>query len=525
VLLAVPYVPIRFLCDVIPAGLMAFALFQVFARHRADRGHVVLASSLAILFLVSQALQLRWLEDMGAGLFGLAPFEFAAAVKNSLLDIVFCLTLLLAILLFVAVSKRSREAEDAQAALVQARDAAEAANQAKGDFLASMSHEIRTPMTAILGYAEVLLKDSEQLPVESREHVGIVQRNGKHLLSILDGILDLSKIEAGRMTIERIPCRPRDILEEVASLMALPVKEKNLELHVEYEGPIPETVLTDPTRLRQILFNLVGNALKFTMEGSIRIVASLVEQPNRPVPFLCLEVIDTGAGIAEDQRRELFKAFSQGDVSIPRRFGGTGLGLLISKHLAKLLGGDIFVRSEVGKGTAFVALISAGSLENVRLHEGGEQEESAAGAPKGAEAVTRESLAGLRVLVADDVEVNRKLFARFLGDAGASVDLAEDGQEAVDLTLEAMRGTEPYDAVIMDMQMPNLDGHEATRALRLEGFEGPVIALTADAMPGRRERCIESGCTDFLTKPVSRDILVAAVVAALKACASAPAPA
>jgi PAS domain S-box-containing protein len=394
------------------------------------------------------------------------------------------------------VTARMQAEQDREAA----REAAEAASRAKSEFLANTSHEIRTPLTAILGYTDMLL-DRDITGAERMAHVDAIRRNGEHLLAVMNDILDLSKIEAGKMTLEQVACSPIVLVSEVAEFMRPRAVAKGLAFDVEWRGPLPERITTDPTRLRQILLNLVSNAVKFTEQGSVRMAVSYEDGDRNSL--LRIDVSDTGIGMTPDQQTGLFQPFAQADVTTTRRFGGSGLGLLITRRLADLLGGEVSVGSELGRGSTFSVTVATGPLEGVRMID------RPAGARPALTAVTApvEPLA-CRVLLVEDGPDNQRLIATILRKAGAEVTVAGNGQAGCDLVREATIRGEPYDVVLMDMQMPVLDGYEATAQLRRGGYRRPVIALTAHAMQGERERCLAAGCDDFVCKPITRAALV-----------------
>lgn len=396
--------------------------------------------------------------------------------------------------------------EDANRTLRELYTAAEAATRAKSEFLANMSHEIRTPMTAILGYAELLLENMKR--PEDIEATMTIKRNGDHLLQLINDILDLTKIEAGKMEIEPCDCLPAAIVADVVSLMRVRTEAKKLALDIQLSGPIPETIRTDPLRLRQILINLLGNAIKFTELGSIRLTVWM-ETDDDGSHRMRFDVTDTGIGMAENQIDSLFQPFTQCDASTSRKFGGTGLGLAISKRLAEMLGGGIEVKSTPDLGSTFSATVATGPLQNVRMID--KVDKAASPTYDSPEKKKPPKILGCRLLLVEDGPDNQRLISFVLKRAGAEVVLAENGQEALDIVQGAQPHGNPFDLILMDMQMPILDGYEATRRLRTEGFNNPIIALTAHAMSGDREKCIEAGCNDYLSKPIDRPALIETV--------------
>jgi len=383
---------------------------------------------------------------------------------------------------------------DHSLALEQARQSAVEAARAKTEFLANMSHEIRTPMTAILGFADCLLED--ELPKsEQQDLLRTIRRNGDFLIDIINNILDLSKIEAGQMEVERDGVAPRQLVEDVLALFRARAESKGLRLEQQCASNIPDLVYTDSTRLRQILVNLVGNAIKFTMEGSVSIhVARSVDATREAT--LRVDVIDTGIGISESQRQRLFAPFSQADASTTRQYGGTGLGLVLSQRLAHLLGGQIELESTPDQGSRFTLELPMG-LDQGTTASCTERREDSSEARE--HAVESRGLEGLSILLAEDGADNQRLIAHVLRRAGATVEVVADGRAAVRAALD-----QPFDAALMDMQMPIMDGYEATRELRDAGLELPIVALTAHALVGDRERCIRAGCSDYCTKPIDR---------------------
>ncbi len=346
---------------------------------------------------------------------------------------------------------------------------------------------------------------------EQNDCIQTIHQNGKHLLSILNDVLDLSKVEAGRLSLERIATSPIELLEEVSSLLRKRAEGKNLFFEVLYTPPIPATIVTDPTRLRQILINLIGNAIKFTECGGVRVTASLRE-PRDGTSRMAFEVMDTGIGMTKDQISRLFKPFVQADNSTTRRFGGTGLGLTICKRLAEMLGGEIYVDSSPDVGSTFTVVVETGSLEGVEMIDDPTllTVSRSSEAPLGDAA--EDPLAGRRILLVEDGPDNQRLISYLLRGWGAEVSVAENGRIGVDMALAAREEGPGFSLILMDMHMPILDGFAATQELRDRGVDTPIVALTAYAMQEDRRRCLAAGCDDFASKPIERERLLKTLI-------------
>ncbi|GJM43827.1 MAG: hypothetical protein DHS20C21_06690 [Gemmatimonadota bacterium] len=382
-----------------------------------------------------------------------------------------------------------------------AMERVEAASQAKSAFLANVSHEIRTPLTAILGYADEILRD-DLPPAERREAAHIIRRNGDFLLRIVNDLLDLSKIEAGGLEIERVRFSPFQLIDDVECSFRAVARERALEWSSAVVGSLPETIESDPTRVRQVLVNLVGNALKFTERGSVGVRVQLREEAGAE-PMLCFQVTDTGIGMTPDEIARIFQPFTQADGSTTRRFGGTGLGLTICERLVHRLGGDIHVQSRPGEGSTFTFAIPIGSQEGVPRSTAEEAQAQRRATPTAAP-VKERTLPACHLLLADDNPVNLRLISRILERMGARVTTAATGAEAVSVAWQEGRNGRAVDLILMDLQMPDLDGWDAVTQLRDAGWPGPIVALTGNALPEERKRCLASGFDGFMTKPIRR---------------------
>jgi CheY-like chemotaxis protein len=376
---------------------------------------------------------------------------------------------------------------------------AQLASQAKSQFLANMSHEIRTPMNAILGFSE-LLRDPDVTAQEHDEFVRRIRANGDHLLALIDDILDLSRVEAGKMSFENVDFSIVDMVSELNASFSVLAKGRTVQTRLELTNAIPSRVKSDPTRVRQIIMNMVSNAVKFTDSGSVDIRVTYVTSPASAV---CITVRDTGIGIPENAQAELFKPFRQADNSITRRFGGTGLGLSLSRRIAEALGGSlILVKSKLGEGSTFQFTLPIGDVSDDELISA-----VTPASPTSSYDFYSGVLSGLTLLLAEDSPDNRAVLQAFLRKTEAKLIFAEDGIEAV-----RRAKNEKFDLILMDIQMPELDGLSATRELRRAGLAVPIVALTAHALPEEIKRSHEAGCNGHLTKPINRDELVSAIL-------------
>jgi len=382
---------------------------------------------------------------------------------------------------------------NAEESLRLAKEQAENANRVKGDFLANMSHELRTPMNAIIGFSEMLA--GGQLTADQRRDVDVIRDSSHTLLSLINDILDFSKIEAGNLTVERIECSLAQIVDSIEFMMMPKAEEKGITFAMLTDGDLPASINTDPTRLSQCLINLTSNAVKFTEEGHVHVNVSLeVTADESSIRF---DVEDTGIGIPQDKQRSIFSAFTQVESSMSCRYGGTGLGLAITEQLAGLLGGNLTVTSKEGEGSVFSLVIPTGVdvgnqplLDSQQTVDHNPQETS--------ETRSVDTLSG-SLLVAEDVEANQILIESLLTKMGLDVTLVEDGEEAVKLVL-----SHSFDLILMDIHMPKMNGYEATQAIRQQGHSTPIVALTANAIKGDDQKCMDAGCNDYLAKPINR---------------------
>lgn len=374
---------------------------------------------------------------------------------------------------------------------------AQQANKAKSEFLANMSHEIRTPMNAIIGFTDLLAETDNEDKAQQEEYLRLVRDSSHNLLSLINDILDFSKIEAGKLNIEKSKCSLNNLLESLESMMQAQAINKDIEFKIIEGSSLPANIMTDETRLRQCLINLTNNAIKFTEEGYVHVKVTLQDIKNKP--YIQFDIEDTGIGIPKEKQKSIFESFSQADASTTRRFGGTGLGLTITKQLSKMLGGDLTLSSEEGKGSVFTLTIPVGlelkdqtPLDRDNMKENFDQKLN----------FNEINFEG-RILVAEDSKANQILIKSLLKKIGLEVELVEDGKKA---TQKAE--SEDFDLIFMDMQMPNMNGYQATEYLRKKGYKLPVIALTAHVMKGDDNKCINAGCNDYLPKPINRVKLV-----------------
>jgi len=377
----------------------------------------------------------------------------------------------------------------AEQANLMAREAAQA-NEAKSRFLANLSHEIRTPMNAIVGFSDVL--GDEEMTEQQKDYVNLISQSAQHLLELINGMLDFSKMESGKLKTEMSDCSLAKLFNAVSSLMLPAAEKKHLSFEIALCNDLPAHIITDGGRLRQCLINLVGNAIKFTDKGSVTMEVAL--EDNGEKSFIRFDIEDTGIGIAVEKQEQIFECFEQVDSTASRQYGGAGLGLAIVKQLAELLGGSLSLSSEVGKGSVFSLVIPT----NLEVESQPPLEAGGVAIEMSPESLLQARFSG-SVLVAEDVLTNQLLIQHLLEKMGFEVTMVEDGNKVVQ---EAMSSS--YNLIFMDMQMPNMNGYDATRVLRDKSIETPIIALTASAMAGDEGKCICAGCDDYLAKPIDR---------------------
>ncbi len=412
-----------------------------------------------------------------------------------------------------AVAKRVNIYREEQLRSQQKALESEALIEAKGAFLANVSHEIRTPLTTIIGYSG-LLKESNLSESERKNYIAIINQSSSHLLQLINDILDVSKVEANKIFIENVPLKLFSLLDEVESYFRFATDKKHINFSVAIEYPLPDTIYSDPTRLKQILINLCNNAIKFTHIGSVTLKVHYQMAANQrssssneaPVNRLHFSVIDTGIGMTPDQMGNLFMAFNQADSSITRRYGGTGLGLYISKELALKLGGDINVQSALNQGSTFTFWIETKKIGELVHERCNDDDRSLAGDSLTADAAKPDLIAP-RILLAEDNVDNQKLILLYLRRMNAKVTVVQNGQQAL-----AKANNNDYDLILMDVQMPVMDGLEATQAIRKKGVLIPIFALTANTQADEVQRCFAAGCTGHVAKPVDIEILKAVVL-------------
>ncbi len=460
--------------------------------------HVTLANRPGNL-IIEKGLQTQQLFTSYSSQFRLSivPYAVSYQWQNAIIITMVLLFSIASMVIFFRIKSDNHQRQIVQGQLRKAIQSAQQASNAKSELLANISHEIRTPLGAIKGFSDLFLEGN--LSQEDKiDAVKTIKRNAQNLLELINDILDLSKVEAGLLEIEREKFPIYEVLSDVFETFEKEAHQKSIELKVSYLGPIPELVESDKKRVRQVLLNLMSNAIKFTEKGSVVVTVETALDENS-VKKARILVEDTGIGIATEHQSKLFQSFTQADSSISRMYGGTGLGLKLSRKLARLLGGDvILVHSQLGKGSQFQFEFNPGILENVTTIVGLKQAQPTPERPK----TDKVNLGGLRILVVEDSQDNQEIFRRFIEAANGKVTIASSGAKAI-----SMFPSTEFDVILMDIQLPELNGYETTMAIRKKGFQGVILAVTANAMKGERERCLAAQCDDYLSKPVNFDKL------------------
>jgi two-component system, sensor histidine kinase len=406
--------------------------------------------------------------------------------------------------IFVDIDKQNRLLKEQVDELNKLRQQSESANIAKSQFLANMSHEIRTPLAAVMSFAE-MIATNRYFDDEKEELITMIKKNGEHLLHLIDDILDISRIETSKVDLDNTAFSIISLLREVKSTLTLKADEKGIGLHFDIADICDTNYFSDPTRIKQILLNIIGNAIKFTTDGSVTVKISCVPDSDLHFDNYKILVQDAGIGISKEHQSKLFAAFSQGDASTRRQYGGSGLGLMISKNLANALGGDVkLVRSSASAGSLFEIELNLKKTEEMvkTPHKKGKREDSSATASK------KVDFSNKKILVIDDYEENLIIIQMYLRSTNAELTLAQSGSEALQFFEDNGATKEPFDLILMDIQMPKMDGYATTKTLRSKGITTPIIAVTAHAIAKEQEKCIEAGCNEVLIKPLNRDKLV-----------------
>ena len=449
--------------------------------------------AVAVIYVTSERLGLLFRDD------DVKLAEFIVALAGAALENAESFSQLQ--LLNDSLETQATERRRALDELSAARNAAETANQAKSEFLANISHEIRTPLGSILGYVE-LMEAAED--ADSRQYLPVIRRNGDQLLELVNDLLDLSKIEAGRLIVEQVPIRLADELAGTVALIKPRATQKSLDLTLTIADGLPSDLVTDPLRLRQILLNILGNAIKFTAAGKIEVVAGRASRHGNP-DRLAISVTDSGIGMTEAEAGRLFQPFTQADASTSRRFGGTGLGLALARKLAVALGGELGIeRTAPGKGSTFTLWLDVAPKREGAWADRGAVMPVPVPVPN--PAIAAQALAGLKILVVEDMPDNQRFLLAVLTRFGAVVEVASDGRTGL---RKARQGG--FDLILLDNQLPEMDGLEVLKILRSEDVRTPIVILTANALKEERERFLGAGADDYATKPIGIERLVAVI--------------